>query len=77
MKKLSIRQIEVLCFMYHFYLDNDQLPTMAAIAGSFGWGSANAADQHCRILHAKGALEKNVLGKYKFTRAAREVLIAL
>jgi len=71
MIQLTHVQGKVMEFMWRFYEENDQLPTMAAIAGNFGWGSANNADQHCRYLHSKGALEKNVLGKYKFSRGAK------
>lgn len=66
----------MLAFMYDFYAENDQLPTMAHIAGEFGWGSANSADQHCKVLLSKGALARNVLGKYKFTPEARAALEA-
>jgi len=71
MIQLTAVQGEVLNYMWRFYLENDQLPTMATIAGHFGWGSANNADQHCKYLLSKGAIQRNSLGKYMFSSAAR------
>jgi SOS-response transcriptional repressor LexA len=68
---LTFRQGEVLKFMYDFYLENDQLPTMQAMADQFGWASANNSVEHCQMLFKKGALERNALDKYKFSRSAK------
>ena len=69
---LTDRQTEVLAFMFQFFDENDQLPTMAMIAGYFGWGSANNAQEICSVLHRKQMLEKNCLGKNKFSALAKQ-----
>ena len=71
MKPLTMKQLQIIKFMHEFYLVQDQLPTMQFIAGHFGWKSVNAADEQCRVILRKGYLEKNVLGKHKFTAKAR------
>jgi SOS-response transcriptional repressor LexA len=67
-RPLTPRQQEVLAFMREFFADNDQLPTLLAIARRFGWKSVNAAVVMTAILERKGFIEKNVLGKYRFSR---------
>lgn len=71
MKPLTTPQLKIIQFMHEFYLAQDQLPTMKSIADHFGWKSPNNADEHCRAISEKGYLEKNVLGKHKFTAKAR------
>lgn len=69
---LTKRQREVLDFMRAFYARNDQLPPMAFISRHFGWKSQNAAQTFADILAAKGFIEKNDVGRYRFTRQAIE-----
>jgi SOS-response transcriptional repressor LexA len=65
---LTDQQKKVLVFMHQFFSENDQLPTMQAIAEGFGWKSFNAAAEVAIKLEAKGYLERNALNKFKFTR---------
>lgn len=74
---ISQRQADVLNFCQEFFLQNDTLPTRAVVAEHFGWASANAAQCHMEILERCGFLEKNALGKYKFTAKARPKVEAL
>lgn len=65
---LTARQRQVLEFMHSFFEANDQLPPMRAISQHFGWKSDNAAVTFAAILEAKGYIEKNEVGRYRFTR---------
>lgn len=65
---LTPRQQLVLDFLRTFHAENDQLPPMRAIAAHFGWKSENSAQTFADILEAKGYIEKNAVGKYRFTR---------
>lgn len=79
-RALTDRQAEVLDYMWHFYQENDQPPTHEAICAFFNFSSPNAAQDHIKALARRGWLEKNAIGKWKFTQATRtlmaEVLIA-
>jgi SOS-response transcriptional repressor LexA len=68
MNQLTLTQQSVLIFICQFFGDNDQLPPMHAIAKQFGWASANAAHDVCVQLERRGYIEKNAVGKYRFTR---------
>jgi len=69
-KPLTASQEAVLNYMRIFFEDNDQLPPIAAIKKHFGWSSNNAVATHCDALEAKGALERNAVGKFRFARKA-------
>jgi SOS-response transcriptional repressor LexA len=69
MKPLTHRQAEIVAFMRAFYAENDQLPPLHAIKTHFGWSSDNGAHQHLEALARKGCIERNAVGKYRFTRA--------
>lgn len=74
-RNLTLRQREVLYFMWLFFLNNDQLPPMQNITDAFGWKSTNAAQCFADVLAAKGYIEPNACpGKWRFTTKAREVL---
>lgn len=70
-KPLTKRQMEVLNFMKHYFMENDQLPTCQAIADRFGWASPNAAKTMQTALEVRGWIEKNAAGKYRFVRSGR------
>jgi SOS-response transcriptional repressor LexA len=66
-------QRRVLDFLRSFYEDNDQLPPIPAIAQHFGWASWNAAQTHLVALAKRGYLERNAVGRWKFTDLARAI----
>jgi SOS-response transcriptional repressor LexA len=75
--QLTARQRQVLDFMRDFHVRNDQLPPMSAISKHFGWKSDNAAKTFADILEAKGYIEKNEVGKYRFTREEQPAAVPL
>lgn len=68
MRRITERETEVLAFMKKFHSENDQTPPEAHIAKHFGWSSANAAHEVLIRLEMKGAIERNVIGKWRFAR---------
>jgi SOS-response transcriptional repressor LexA len=74
MKRITDKQMAVLEFCGRFFAANDQLPTAVAIAQQFGWVSANASWQVLYALQGKGYLERNSLGKFKFTAKGRAAI---
>lgn len=58
----------VLGFMREFFAQNDQLPPAHAISEHFGWKLKQNADWHVRALEREGRIERNAVGKYRFTR---------
>lgn len=66
---LSNQQRHVLNYLHHFLRVNHQLPPYPCIARAFGWRSNNAAHGHIERLAAKGYLEKNECGGWRFTAA--------
>jgi SOS-response transcriptional repressor LexA len=70
-KPITSGQRRVLRFMLAFYDANDQLPPLSAIAEHFGWESWNAAQTHVVQLAMRGYLERNAVGKWRFTEEAR------
>lgn len=67
---LTPKQTEVLAYMREFLAENDQLPPNSAMRARFGWSSDNAAFEVIAALAKKGYLERNAVGKYRFTRSA-------
>lgn len=67
-QQLTSRQEQVLAYMREFFTANDQLPPLHTIAKRFGWKSVNAAQSYASILEGKGYIERNAVGKYRFTR---------
>ncbi|MBT2300386.1 hypothetical protein J7E70_07900 [Variovorax paradoxus] len=67
-RKLTNRQLSIFVYMRDFFKENDQLPPQATLSEHFGWKSYNAAALHQKALASKGYLEKNAVGKYRFTR---------
>ena len=61
--------LRVLAFARQFFADNDQLPPASAVAAAFGWGSTQSAFDHLSALERFGYLERNAVGKWRFTRA--------
>ena len=74
MKPLTKNQAAVLNYAWHFYLENDQLPSRQSIANYFGWRSANSAEEVLQVLFRRGLLVVNALGKFKFTALSRQTL---
>ena len=70
--KLTARQAQVLEFMRNFHRDNDQLPTQECLCARFGWKSPNSALTFLKILEFKGYIERNTLGKFRFTRIGQD-----
>lgn len=69
--QLTKTQARVLAFMQQFFLQNDHLPSNEIIAEHFGWGSHNSAHGHVQALVKHDLLEKNSVGRWKFTDKAR------
>jgi len=67
--ELTAKQAEVLAFMRGFFAENDQLPPSRAIRERFGWVSDNAAADFVAALARKGHIERNAVGRYRFTRS--------
>lgn len=67
-KPLTKKQMDVLNFMHLYFLENDQLPPPDAIQSRFGWKSPNAVTCIRDVLAAKGIIEHNEAGKFRFTR---------
>ena len=70
--KLTKKQDIVLRFMHQFYLDQDTLPPMQTMADVFEWASANTAYCMLQCLVKRGAVERNIIGKYRFTKPGKE-----
>lgn len=64
----TAKNLEVLAYMREFYLENDQLPPLTCINRNFGWVSLNAAQLHVDALIRHGLVERNAVGKLRFTR---------
>ena len=54
MDKLTPQQHAVLEFVKLYAKKNGFPPTRAEISQGFGWASVNAAQQHLRLIEAKG-----------------------
>lgn len=70
----TARQRSLLLFCDTFLTQNDQLPTYQAISDHFGWTSTNSALEAVAVLERKGLLERNTLGKWRFTEAGRRLI---
>lgn len=74
---LTRQQHHVLTYLHHFLRVNHQLPPTKCIARAFGWHSNNAAAGHIERLAAKGYIEKNECGGWRFTAAGMALAPAL
>ena len=54
MNDLTQRQRDVLAFIRSFQVENWAPPTRREISMHFGWASANAAEEHLRVIARKG-----------------------
>lgn len=71
--RISPVQEMVLSFMRAYFIENDQLPPVLAIADHFGWPSRAHAVWHVRRLERFGFIETNATGnKYRFKRETEE-----
>lgn len=66
---LTPKQADVLAFMREFFAENDQLPAGPEIARHFGFRSPNAGFEYLVALEKKGCIERNAVGRYRFTRS--------
>lgn len=64
---LTPKQEAVLAFLWNFFEVNDQLPPSQLICEAFGWKSKNAAAEMLAAIGNKGFIEKNAVGKYRFS----------
>lgn len=71
---LTAKQGDMLLFMWDFYEQNDQLPPCEVIRNHFKFSSANAAYEHQVALLEKGWIERNAVGKFKFTALTRNAI---
>ena len=55
-------------YLREFFGRNDQLPPMESVRDHMGWASNNAVLGHVRKLEELGMIERNEVGKYRFTR---------
>lgn len=67
MIELTATQAKVFEYMVQFFRKNDQLPPNRTVADHFNWNSTNSAYVHISALAMKGVIEKNEVGKYRFT----------
>jgi hypothetical protein len=67
---MTSTQASVLAYMKEFFAANDQLPPMEYLKRRFNWNSNRKVLVCYDALSAKGLIEKNVTGKYRFTRGA-------
>lgn len=74
MIELTATQAKVFEYMVQFFHKNDQLPPNKKIAEHFNWSSANSAYVHINALFLKGVIEKNEVGKYRFTAEIKSVV---
>lgn len=74
MKPLTANQAILINYLWAFFNDNDQIPPCQTIARDFGWSSPNAAQEKLDSLCGRGLLEKNRIGKWKFTAFAKSEL---
>lgn len=70
MTPLSNRQSEAFTFMVQFFAENDQLPPVATVAAHMDIFS-NHAHEIAVALEKKGWIERNAVGKYRFTQCSR------
>lgn len=64
---LTKTQEEVLAFLWSFYRCEDQLPPALLVADYFQYRSKTAVNCVQQALERKGYIEKNTVGKYRFT----------
>lgn len=57
MKRLTLRQQEVIEFIKDYKLSHGMPPTRLELSVEMGWSSANAAQEHLKALERKGALK--------------------
>lgn len=67
--ELTAKQSDVLAFMRGFFAENDHLPGGPDIARHFGFRSPNAGAEYISALERKGYVERNAVGRYRFTRS--------
>lgn len=65
--ELPLMQQRVLAFAHVFLEDEDQFPPLRATATRFGMRFQTVAN-HYRRLEKAGFIERNAVGKYRFTR---------
>jgi hypothetical protein len=68
---ITDKQAALLLFCAEFYAANDQLPPYHAMSERFGWASDNSGLEAMLALRWKGYVERNALGKWKFTDLGR------
>jgi SOS-response transcriptional repressor LexA len=73
-RPLTDRQQRILVFCDRFLTQNDQLPTYQAITDHFGWASTNSAFEAMAGLERRGLIERNALGRMRFTELGRLLL---
>jgi SOS-response transcriptional repressor LexA len=73
-KPLTRRQRLILAFCDRFLTQNDQLPTHQALMDHFGWSSPNSAHEAFVSLERRGLLERNALGRLRFTDQGRSLI---
>jgi SOS-response transcriptional repressor LexA len=71
---ITPRQLDVLTYLWTFFAKNDQLPSKRALAAHFGWSSLNSAVRLCAALERRKLIERNSMGKLKFTEAGRALV---
>lgn len=72
---MSPRQKEAFTFMVEFFSENDQLPPVHVCAVHMGMAHVNGAYEIGVALEKKGYLERNAVGKYRFTTLGRTLAI--
>lgn len=77
-ERLTDKQLAAICFMREFLKENDQMPPPAMVSAHLRTKASEASEASSRInghyhyntLAAKGYLERNAAGGYRFKREA-------
>lgn len=70
---LSDVQQKVLNYMRSFLEEQDQLPTQLMIMAHLQWNNSLYVNTIVQALEAKGYIEKNICGKYRFSRKTESI----
>ena len=67
MRKLSELQVEVWSYIVHFFEENDQLPPVHVVSAKFD-KYENQIHEMFLGFEKRGMIERNAVGKFRFTR---------
>jgi hypothetical protein len=74
MKPMSPRQTQVFAYMVEFFSANDQLPPHTVVSQFLGT-APNHSYELSIALEKKGYIERNAVGKFRFTEPGRQLAL--